>query len=172
MIRGSTRTVSFKAAAVVFVLAMLIPTVVFQGLLMLIFVPSDSMAPTLESGDLLIGTRIFSSPERGDIVVFEEDGTLLIKRVVGLPGETVHIAEDGSVSINSNVLAEPYVINQREGQAQDFNVPEGAYLLLGDNREHSYDARYWDEPYVPVSSIRAIARKKIISLAPIINRGD
>lgn len=172
MTRSSARTVSFKAAAVVFLLAMLIPTIIFQGVLMLIFVPSDSMAPTLISGDLLIGTRIYSSPGRGDIVVFEEEGTLMIKRVVGLPDETVHIAEDGSISIDGELLAEPYVVNQRTGQAQDFVVPEGAYLLLGDNREHSYDARYWDEPYVPASAIRAIAWKRIISFAQILNRGD
>lgn len=168
MIGSRNRTVSFKAAAVVFFMAMIVPTIIFQGILMLIYVPSDSMVPTLEHGDLLIGSRIFSSPDRGDIVVFEEDGTLLIKRVIGLPGETVHIAEDGSVSIDGEMLAEPYVVNQRKGQIQDFEVPEGKYLLLGDNREHSYDARYWDDPYVPLSAIRAIAWKKIFTISRII----
>ena len=168
MIGAGNRTVSFKAAAAVFFMAMIVPTIIFQGILMLIYVPSDSMVPTLENGDLLIGSRVFPSPERGDIVVLEEGGTLLIKRVIGLPGETVHIAEDGSVSINGEVLAEPYVVNQRKGQAQDFEVPEGKYLLLGDNREHSYDARYWDDPYVPLSAIRAIAWKKVFTISRII----
>ena len=164
---GSARTVSFKTAAVVFLLAMLIPTLVFQGVFMLIFVPSDSMDPTLKRGDFLIGTRIFSSPERGDIVVFEEENTLMIKRVIGLPGETVLISEDGTISIDGQLLSEPYVIYQREGKTQEFEVPEGNYLLLGDNRPHSYDARYWEDPYVSAASIRAIFWNKICSFSAI-----
>lgn len=167
-----TKTISFGKAAVILLLAMLLPTILLQGILMLMVVPSESMAPTLNSGDVLIGSRIFSELERGDIVVFERENTLLIKRIVGLPGEEVRIAQDGTIFIDGKTLQEEYVSIQREGRAQTFQVPEDCYLLLGDNRGHSYDARYWENPYVPRSAIRAVAVKKLFSVPAINLEGE
>ena len=164
MTQHPVHTVSFGKAIVLLALAMLIPTILFQGVFMLMYVPSESMSPTLNSGDVLLGSRVFSELERGDIVVFEKDGSMLIKRIIGLPGEEVRIADDGTIFVDGKTLREEYVSFQREGQEQIFQVPEGCYLLLGDNRQHSYDARYWENPYIPASAIRSVAKRKLISL--------
>lgn len=158
------KKISFRRSAVILILAMLIPTILLQGIWMLMYVPSESMSPTLEAGDVLIGSRVFSGLDRGDIVVFQSEDGLLIKRIIGMPGEEVTIEQSGEVYINGKHLPEPYVANQRAGQAQTFEVPEGEYLLLGDNRMHSYDARYWEDPYIPRSSIQAVALKKLFSI--------
>ena len=117
-------------------------------------VPSGSMETTIMTGDRVLGTRFaywFSAPKRGDIVVFrypidEAKGkrTKFIKRIIGLPGETVEIKE-GVVTINGEALEENY-INGTWVTANDgfvFHVPEDHYLMLGDNRNNSSDARYW-----------------------------
>ena len=158
------KRISFRRSAVILILAMLIPTILLQGIWMLMYVPSESMSPTLEAGDVLIGSRVFSGLDRGDIVVFQSEDGLLIKRIIGMPGEEVTIEQSGEVYINGKHLPEPYVANQRSGQAQTFKVPEGEFLLLGDNRMHSYDARYWEDPYIPRSAIRAVALKKLFSI--------
>lgn len=117
-------------------------------------------------GDRLIGFRLSyafgADPERGDIVIFDHkaepgtDKTRLVKRVVGLPGETVDI-RDGHVYIDQSdsPLAEPYLPEEMVSASYHFEVPEGCYLMLGDNRNHSADARGWPDPYVPESAIMA-----------------
>ena len=148
-------SVSFSKLIFLMLLAMIIPTIILQKFWMLIYVPSASMAPTLKGGDLLIGSRQFSEIERGDIAVFQMDGALLIKRVIGLPGDEIRIDEAGTVFVNGSALKEPYIEFQRQGQSQEFEVPEGEYLMLGDNRNYSADARYWPDPYVPEKKILA-----------------
>ena len=119
-------------------------------------VPSGSMEKTIMTGDRVLGTRFsywFSEPKRGDIVVFKYPvdeargkNTKFIKRIIGLPGETVEI-KDGAVYINGDKLEEDY-INGTWKVANDgytFEVPEDHYLMLGDNRNNSSDARYWPE---------------------------
>ena len=85
----------------------------------------------------------------------------MIKRIIGLPGGEVYIDETGSVFINSVYLEESYVQNNRVGKPQTFLVPEGHILLLGDNRSDSYDARYWENPYVSEGLVLAIAEYKL-----------
>lgn len=157
-------SVSFSKLIFLMLLAMIIPTIILQKFWMLIYVPSASMAPTLKGGDLLIGSRQFSEIERGDIAVFQMDGALLIKRVIGLPGDEIRIDETGTVFVNGSALEEPYIEFQRQGQSQEFEVPEGEYLMLGDNRQHSYDSRYWEDPYIPGSSVVAIEKARILTL--------
>ena len=119
-------------------------------------VPTGSMYPTIKPGDKIFTLRMHkqSSIERGDILVFhsKEVGKDLIKRVVGLPGETVEILSDGSVYINGEYLPEEYVKNP-SGKQGTFIVPEDCYLFLGDNRANSIDARYWDDPYIKFEDI-------------------
>ena len=117
-------------------------------------VPSGSMEKTIMTGDRVLGTRFaywFSEPKRGDIVVFrypidEAQGkkTKFIKRIIGLPGETVTI-KSGVVYINGEALEENYINGTwtAENDGFEFNVPEDHYLMLGDNRNNSSDARYW-----------------------------
>lgn len=155
------RRVSIKILALALALAAIVPSVIFRTLLMFMYVPSESMYPELTRGDTLIGTRVFAGLKRGDVVAFNTEAIVMIKRIVGLPGETVYIDENGTVYIGGVSLDEPYVLNQRRGRSQTFEVPEGCLLLLGDNRSESYDARYWENPYVEYGDVIAIAGFKL-----------
>ena len=117
-------------------------------------VPSGSMEKTIMTHSRVLGTRFAywkSSPKRGDIVVFRypiDDAlgknTHYIKRIIGLPGEKVEIKE-GAVYIDGKKLEESYINGTWtvENDGFTFEVPEGEYLMLGDNRNNSNDARYW-----------------------------
>jgi signal peptidase I len=120
-------------------------------------VPTGSMENTIMPGDDLLGLRIaylFSEPERGDIVIFkypDDESQKFIKRIIGLPGDEV-VIEDGKIYINGSEepLDEPYLKEEwvRNTGPYDFVVPDGCYLVMGDNRNDSWDARYWENTYV------------------------
>lgn len=124
-------------------------------------VPTTSMLPTIKIGDQLIVTRVFdrSKLKRGDIVVFNSDelGKVLVKRLVGLPGEKVEVDEDGQVFINGKKIDESYVVFP-EALSGSFEVPADAYLFFGDNRADSFDARKWEDPYISGDKIMGKAR--------------
>lgn len=123
-------------------------------------VPTGSMENTIMPGDRLIGNRLAylkEGPQRGDIVVFhypDNEKELFVKRVIGLPGESVHI-EDAKVYIDGVELEEPYLKEEWTiaTGTYDFEVPEDCYLMLGDNRNNSKDARYWENKYVNIDKI-------------------
>ena len=127
-------------------------------------ITSGSMSTTLEKGDKLIGLRlayIFSEPKRGDIIIFEypDDGEkLLIKRVIGLPGDMV-IIKDGLVYINGSEepLDEPYAHGTNKQDFGPYMVPADCYFVLGDNRDNSKDSRYWTNTFVTKKQIVAKA---------------
>ena len=125
-------------------------------------VPSSSMEKTIMTGDRVIGNRLaysFSEPERGDIIIFkfpDDESKLYIKRLIGLPGETVEIKE-GKVFVDGEALDEPYLTVTTEGTFGPYTVPEGHYFMLGDNRNNSADSRYWNNTY--------LAREKIVGKA-------
>ena len=125
-------------------------------------VPTGSMEHTIEPGDDLFGLRLayqFSEPKRGDIVIFrfpDDETQKYVKRVIGLPGEKVTI-EDAKIYINDSEtpLKEDY-LKETWTEATgpfEFEVPKDSYLVLGDNRNDSYDARYWDHTYVSKDKI-------------------
>lgn len=124
-------------------------------------VPTNSMEDTIMVKDKIIGNRLsylFSGPDRGDIVIFEspeDPKDDYVKRVIGLPGETVTFA-DNMVYIDGVALKEDYVDGQLTvpGNQTEFKVPEGHYFMLGDNRTGSWDARNWDNPYVAKEKIK------------------
>ena len=126
-------------------------------------VPTGSMIPTIEPGSILVTLRTHDpakSIKRGDIVVFYSDElkTNLCKRVIGMPGDKVSIQGDGSIKINNWILHEPYVKNQFDYQQYyvnhtEFEVPEGHYVFMGDNRDNSDDARFWSQPYISADNI-------------------
>ncbi|MFD3626317.1 signal peptidase I [Streptomyces sp. NPDC058698] len=125
-------------------------------------VGSESMAPTLAPGRLLPVRRPRASRpvRRGDIVVVRsaELGRVIVKRVIGLPGEHVDVAAD-EVRVDGERLSEPYVV-RRGGRSGGFDVPDGHLLLLGDNRARSSDSRSWRQPCLPVGALRGIVLLK------------
>jgi signal peptidase I len=110
-------------------------------------VDGTSMVPTLQNGEYILINRLayqIGEPERGDIIVFsypDENGQDLIKRVIGLPGDTVKI-ENGVVTINGKVLQEPYIA-QPPVYTGEWIVPNGSLFVLGDNRNDSRDSHQW-----------------------------
>ena len=139
---------------------------VFRVLLQLAFGPTASMESTVPTNSLLVSWQLpylVSDPEpaRGSIVTFwsEELGKLLVKRVIGLPGEEITFV-DGFVCINGERIPEPYLDQQgatTSAQSPSFRVPEGCLFVMGDNRSGSQDSRYWKDPYVPLANVRAQA---------------
>lgn len=127
-------------------------------------IPTGSMEKTIMAKSRVIGSRlsyIRSDPKRGDVVIFHfpDDPTgkmYYVKRVIGLPGETVNIV-DGKVYIDGSdtPLDEPYLAEPMEGSYGPYTVPEGCYFMLGDNRNNSQDARFWQNKYVAKDKIIA-----------------
>lgn len=147
----------------VIIVALITAVLVNKFMVFRVFIPSESMMPTLNVNDRLFIRRIYNldNIKRGQIIVFysEELKMDMIKRVIGLPGDEISI-EDGSVSVNGDVINEPYVKNNLEYNGE-FSVPEGEYFFLGDNRLNSKDSRYWENPYVPKEKIEGIALIRI-----------
>lgn len=135
-----------------------------------VYIPSKSMVPTLEVNDRLIVSRVYKPEnlDEGDIITFRCDeygDKLLIKRLVGLPGDTIEI-KNGIVFRNGEKLQEEYVKNNEEYDGY-FEIPEGKYFLLGDNRAESDDARYWDNPYVDSKDIEGKVQIRIYPFTEI-----
>ena len=95
------------------------------------YIPTASMEPTLKKDSFILATRLYKDLNNGDIIVFERDGRLLVKRIKASGGETV--------IQNGNILV----------------VPESCYYVCGDNTDQSYDSRFWTDPFVRESSIIA-----------------
>ena len=123
-------------------------------------VPTGSMENTIMAGDRILALRTsywFSDPERGDVVVFEDPDdptgkTLYVKRIIGVGGDTVEV-QDGEVLVNGQVQDEPYIKEITEGDFGPYHVPEGCYFMMGDNRNKSLDARFWENTYVEKDAI-------------------
>ena len=137
-------------------------------------IPSSSMEPTIMVGDRVYGTRLgyginldfmdkdiwtvkLADPKRFDIIIFrypDDEKQLFIKRIIGLPGETVEIL-DGKVYIDGSEepLYDGFINGPMRGSFGPYEVPEGSYFVLGDNRNNSRDSRYWDHTYVAFEQI-------------------
>lgn len=149
------------------VITALVVLVLFRGVFNLAYVPTHSMEPTLPVKSLFLSLRLpwlaaDPEPAQGDIMMFysQEFDEILVKRVIGLPGQTVTFA-GGAVLIDGEPLGEDYLPAGTEtwpGTAGEaLTVPEGTVLLLGDNRGNSLDSRYWENPFIPLSDLRARA---------------
>lgn len=143
--------------------AIIIALLINKFLLFKVIIPSESMVPTLNVDDRLFVTRVYDldNLKRGDIVVFysEELQADLIKRLIGLPGDKIKI-ENGIVSVNGEVLKEDY-IGTEDNFNGEYEVPEGKYFFLGDNRLWSKDSRYWINPYIDGEDISGKAQIKV-----------
>lgn len=168
-----------EAAAIAVILALFIRTFVVQAFK----IPSGSMEPTLLVGDhILVNKFIYgikipftdktlipiSDPEREDVIVFiypMDTSKDFIKRVIGLPGDTVEM-KDQRITINGESFEDNHGVFTRdlssdrglvrEGSAfGPVKVPEGKLFVMGDNRDHSYDSRFWG--FVPIESVKGKA---------------
>lgn len=125
-------------------------------------VPTASMVPTIQIGDRLFVEKIthrFQGLERGDVVVFSPPAASqlddeLIKRVVGLPGDTLKM-EDGILYVNNEPQNEPYIAEPIQYEFPELVVPEGKMFVLGDNRNRSYDSHEWG--FADISTVKGKA---------------
>ncbi|MCI8534483.1 MAG: signal peptidase I [Hungatella sp.] len=149
----------------VFVIAALIAFVLNRFIIANSRVPSASMENTIMTHDRVIGSRLAynsSDPKRGDIVIFYfpddvTEKTYYVKRIIGLPGDIIDI-KHGHVYLNNSdtPLEEPYIKEPMETPEDlHYEVPEGCYFMLGDNRNSSADSRYWHNTFVKKEKIVA-----------------
>lgn len=158
------------------VLRFFIPTFVAIGIAFLLFqvlfglvnVPTTSMANTIPANSLSLMIRsrlLFNGLQRGDIIVFQptalntdtgkvEDSRIpLVKRIAGMPGDTIEI-KAGIVYLNGAPYNEEWLAETPEElDFGPYHVPEDSFFVLGDNRNHSIDSRYWKNPFVSVESV-------------------
>ena len=131
------------------------------------------------TGDRVIGNRFaysFSDPQRFDIIIFrypDDESQLFIKRIIGLPGETVEI-QDGKIYLNGSdePLEDVQTKETMVGSFGPYTVPENSYFVMGDNRNDSKDSRYWTNTFVTKDEIlgKAIFRYWPISEFKILNK--
>ncbi|MBI9081709.1 MAG: signal peptidase I [Pseudodesulfovibrio sp.] len=184
----NTSMKSFRDTLEAIVVALLLAFVIRAFVVQAFKIPSGSMLDTLQIGDHLLVSKfaydvrlpstIFldttdgkvlaqtGNPERGDIIVFkfpEDEKKDFIKRVIGLPGETIEL-RDKVVYINGTAIDEPYTIHSKyttkpiRDNYGPFTVPDGQFFVMGDNREGSYDSRWWGP----------VKREKIVGKALVI----
>ena len=131
---GTVYVLTIVAAVAVLIATLVLPVLQIEG---------TSMEPTLHNGDivLLMKTTRFS---RGDLCGFTWNNKLLIKRVIGVPGDWIEIDTDGTIYLNGEQLEEPYVTSKAFGECDlefPFQVPQEQYFVVGDMRESSIDSR-------------------------------
>lgn len=113
------------------VLITLVTVILLKSVFLFGYVPTASMEPTLPKGSYIVGLRLYTDLEKGDIIIFCHDGKLLVKRIAAVEGEYV----------------------ERNGEF--LLVPKDCYYVLGDNAGNSLDSRYWEEPFVKEEEIVA-----------------
>ncbi len=133
-LRGTVYVLTIVAAVAVLIATLILPVLQIEGV---------SMEPTLSNGDIVLLTKT-TRFERGDLCGFTWNNKLLIKRVIGLPGDWIEIKSDGTIYLNGDELEEPYVDRKVLGECDlefPFQVPQEQYFVVGDMRESSIDSR-------------------------------
>ena len=164
-LRNITEFIKDASKYIIVVIFVLLFFIFVMGLQQVI---GPSMNPTLNEGDIIITNKLiyrFKSIERNDIVVISQDEKYMIKRIVGLPGETVEY-QNNDVLINGKAYKETFTNSETEDfTIQDLGydvIPEDMYLVLGDNRENSLDSRTFG-----LVSKNQIVGKALIKIWPI-----
>ena len=134
MLRGTVAVLVVVAATAVLISNLLLPILRIYG---------SSMTPTLVNGNIVAAVRN-GTYQRGDIIAFYYNNKILVKRVIGMPGEWVDMDESGNVTIDGEPLEEPYLTEKALGECDielPYQVPEGRYFVMGDHRGVSSDSR-------------------------------
>ncbi|MGE4284627.1 MAG: signal peptidase I [Clostridia bacterium] len=135
-----------KTIAIYVVIALCIRFFIFN----LSIVPTGSMLPTIQIKDVIVVLKFsywFQPVRRGDIVVFKspvEKSKQLVKRVVGLGGETIFI-KSGKLYIDGKENPEPYISQKAGEDFGPYKIPQDGYFVMGDHRSNSYDSRKWED---------------------------
>jgi signal peptidase I len=133
-LRGTISVLTYMAAVAALIATLVLPVLQIEG---------TSMEPTLVNGDIVLLTKT-AAFGRGDICGFAWNNKILIKRVIGIPGDWIEIDTDGTVYLNGEKLDEPYAEQIAFGECDlefPFQVPQEQYFVLGDMRESSIDSR-------------------------------
>lgn len=146
---------------IISLIALLLIIAIFKAAVETVYVPSSSMEPEIQKGSIIWAARqsIISNrtaePKRGEVITFfnKGEGKNLIKRIIGLPGETISF-QNGDIYINGVILIDPYCKEPHTTFSDiAYTVPSGCVFCLGDNREHSRDSRAFDDPYIKINEI-------------------
>lgn len=133
--------------------ALIISVIVNRALVANAQVPTGSMETTIMSGSRILINRLSylgGEPRRGDIIAFyfpDDKSQIYLKRIIGLPGEKVE-GIDGEVYVDDVPLKENYIREEMKEDFEAYVVPERSYFVMGDNRNHSVDSRFWKDKFV------------------------
>lgn len=147
---------------IVLVTVIILAVIINKTILFNVSSPTESMENTIMVDDKVSVFRLaylLRGPDRGDIVVFpfpDDESEDRLKRVIGLPGETI-LGKDGHVYINGEPLEEPYVTEELDQDFGPYEIPDGSYFMMGDNRNISLDARDWENKFVKKNKIKGKA---------------
>lgn len=134
VIKNTVYALVIVAAVAVLIATLVLPVLQISG---------SSMEPTLNNGEIVVLVKV-PEMKRGDLCAFSYSNKILIKRVIGLPGDEIVMDAEGNVAVNGEVLSEPYITDKGLGECDiefPYTVPEGEYFLLGDHRTTSIDSR-------------------------------
>lgn len=146
MIKSGIAFLLVTAAGAVLIVVLLLPLLQIKG---------TSMAMTLDNGDVAVAVND-SRYKNGDVVAFNYDNSILVKRVIGLPGDWIDIDGDGNVYVNDQLLEEPYVYEKDLGRCNidlPCQVPADAIFVLGDHRKVSIDSRNTEVGFVKEDAV-------------------
>ena len=133
-LRGTISVLTYMAAVAALIATLVLPVLQIEG---------TSMEPTLVNGDIVLLTKT-TTFGRGDICGFSWNNKILVKRVIGIPGDWIEMDADGTLYLNGEKLEEPYAEQVAFGECDlefPFQVPQEQYFVLGDMRESSIDSR-------------------------------
>lgn len=152
----------FSKTSLKYLVGILVPLLIlyllFSYVIGIYTIPSASMQTTIMKGDTAFISKIAylnKKPAYGDIIVIKGKDTPLIKRVIGLPGDTISFS-NGKVFRNNIEIVENYTVGNtwtKNSEDTQFEIPQNCVFVLGDNRENSKDSRFWEYPYVSFDRI-------------------
>lgn len=148
-------------------IVLIVMILIFRFVLQIGYIPSSSMEPSIMKSDAIFSTKIVKDINHKDVITFyspleDSDNEVWVKRVIGLAGDKIEF-KNNEVYLNDKLLNENYVNTNEVIKYDDaiYNVPKDKIFLMGDNRNHSLDSRFWKDPYLNCNNVLA---KKIYNI--------